>query len=130
MNFDLLIVDDDVDFQFFHKLIALKSDFHSNPKCFSSGKEVIDYLEDQKASRENILIFLDLYMKEVDGWGVADYVEALNQPHRIKVIIITSSLNIVDKRKAMNYSCIIEYIEKPLMKDYLVSLKNAQLFSS
>jgi response regulator of citrate/malate metabolism len=129
MNFDLLIVDDDSDYQFFHKLLSVKSEFHLNPKCFSSGKEVIDYLEEQKDSDENILIFLDLYMTETDGWAVVDFIESLNQPHRIKVIIITSSVNIADKKKALRYSCIIEYIEKPLMKNYLISIKDAHLFS-
>lgn len=129
MNFDLLIVDDDLDYQFFHKLLAVKADFHPSPKCFSSGQEVINYLEAQKDFTDNILIFLDLYMTDLDGWAVADYIESLGQSRRIKVIVITSSVNIADKRKALKYNCIIEYIEKPLMKNYLVSIKDAQIFS-
>lgn len=128
MKFDLLIVDDDSDYKFFHKLLATKTGFHPNPTCFSSGREVIDYLEIHKNDPENILIFLDLYMSEIDGWQVVEYIETLNQPHRIKVIIITSSINISDKRNALKFSCIIEYIEKPLMKNYLFALREAQIF--
>jgi response regulator of citrate/malate metabolism len=128
MNFDLLIVDDDLNYQFIHKLITKKSGFHSNPKCFGSGKEAIDYLEKNKSSDENILIFLDLYMQEIDGWGVADFVEFLNQPQRIKIFIISSSVNLADKQKAIKYTCIVEYIEKPLELDYLESIKDIYFF--
>ncbi|AMQ56491.1 response regulator [Algoriphagus sanaruensis] len=128
MNFKLIIVDDDTDYQFFHKLLAMKAEFHHDPICLSSGREAIEYLEKEKDSKDNILIFLDLYMVDMDGWQVLDYIESLDQPHRIKVIVITSSVNMADKKKAIRYSCIIEYIEKPLMKNYLIALKQSQLF--
>lgn len=130
MKFDLLIIDDDPDYQFFHKLLAVKTGFHHQPKCFCSGKEVIEFLEDHTYTEENFLLFLDLFMVEIDGWGVLDYIESLNQPHRIKVIVVTSSINIADKRKAMRYKSVIEYIEKPLMKHYLLSIKDSPIFSN
>lgn len=128
MNFDLLIVDDDSKFQLIHQIIAKKSGFHSAPKCFNSGKEVLEYLELNKNLDQNILILLDLFMPEIDGWGVADYVESLNQPHRIKIFIVSSSVNLAEKQKAMRYSCIIEYIEKPLEMNYLESIKDTIFF--
>lgn len=128
MNFDLLIVDDDTTIQLIHKLISKKSGFHSDPKCLNSGIEAIEYLEKNKDSNKNILLFLDLYMPEMDGWGVADYVESLNQSQRIKIFIISSSMNLVDKKKAMNYSCIIEYIMKPLELNYLEAIKDTHFF--
>ncbi|TNF43936.1 MAG: response regulator [Cytophagales bacterium] len=128
MNFDLLIVDDDSNYQFIHKLIAKKSGFHADPKCFNSGVEAIEYLEKNKETNENILIFLDLYMPETNGWVVADFVESLNQSQRIKVFIISSSVNLADKQKALKYSCIIEYIEKPLELNYLEAIKDTLFF--
>jgi len=128
MNFDLLIVDDDTNYQYIHKLFAKKSGFHSEPKCFNSGIEAIEYLEKNKDSNQNTLIFLDLYMPEMDGWGVADYVESLNQSQRIKIFIISSSVNLADKQKALKYSCIIEYIEKPLELNYLEAIKDNNFF--
>jgi two-component SAPR family response regulator len=128
MNFDLLIVDDDTTIQLIHKLFSKKSGFHSDPKCLNSGIEAIEYLEKNKDSNKNILLFLDLYMPEMDGWGVADYVESLNQSQRIKIFIISSSVNLVDKKKAMNYTCIIEYIMKPLELNYLEAIKDTHLF--
>ncbi|MFC5190349.1 response regulator [Algoriphagus aquatilis] len=129
MNFDLIIVDDDAEYIFFHKLLAKKSDLNEDPLTFSSGREVIDHLSsiiDQDIN--NTLIFLDIYMQDVDGWGVLDYLESVNRHDKIKVILITSSVSMDDKRKAIQYQSVIEYIEKPLMMNYLINLKSQSIF--
>ncbi len=129
MNFDLIIVDDDAEYIFFHKLLAKKSGLSEDPLTFSSGQEVIDHLStiiDQDIN--NTLIFLDIYMQDVDGWGVLDYLEKVNRHDKIKVILITSSVSMDDKRKAIQYQSVIEYIEKPLMMNYLINLKSQSIF--
>lgn len=129
MNFDLIIVDDDAEYIFFHKLLAKKSGLSEDPLTFSSGQEVIDHLStiiDQDIN--NTLIFLDIYMQDVDGWGVLDYLQTVNRHDKIKVILITSSVSMDDKRKAIQYPSVIEYIEKPLMMNYLINLKNQTIF--
>ena len=129
MNFELIIVDDDAEYIFFHKLLAKKSGLSEDPLTFSSGQEVIDHLSsiiDQDLN--NTLIFLDIYMQDVDGWGVLDYLESVNRHDKIKVILITSSVSMDDKRKAIQYQSVIEYIEKPLMMNYLINLKNQSIF--
>lgn len=129
MNFKLIIVDDDPEYIFFHKLLSKKSGLCEDPLCFSSGKEIIDYLTPKEdKDLENILIFLDIYMTEVDGWGVLDYLKSLNHQDKIKVVLITSSVSMEDKKKAIQYPNVIEYIEKPLMLNYLVNLKNQIIF--
>ena len=129
MNFELIIVDDDAEYIFFHKLLAKKSGLSEDPLTFSSGQEVIDHLSsivDQEIN--NTLIFLDIYMQDVDGWGVLDYLQTVNRHDKIKVILITSSVSMDDKRKAIQYPSVIEYIEKPLMMNYLINLKNQSIF--
>ena len=129
MNFDLLIVDDDLQFQYLHKKLAEKSEFHYGPICVSSGEEAIEYIKQKHLdSNNNLLIFLDIYMEGIDGWDVLDYLETLKLPKRFKVILISSSVNIEDKRKALNYDTVIEYIEKPLMVEYLTMLKDCIIF--
>jgi CheY-like chemotaxis protein len=129
MNFKLIIVDDDPEYIFFHKLLAKKSGLSEDPLCFASGREIIDYLTTQDEKElHNILIFLDIYMMEVDGWDVMDYLKTLDKPEKIKVILITSSVSMDDKKKAIQYPNLIEYLEKPLMMNYLINLKNQTLF--
>lgn len=127
MNFDLLIVDDDLQFQYLHKRLVEKSEFHPDPKCVSGGDEAIDYVKG-KDNKTNLLIFLDIYMEGVSGWEVLDYLESLKVPQKIKVILISSSVNMADKRKALKYHSVIEYIEKPLLLDYLIMLKDLPIF--
>jgi CheY-like chemotaxis protein len=129
MNFDLIIVDDDAEYIFFHKLLAKKSGLSEDPLTFASGEEVIEHLE--KVVHEemnNTLIFLDIYMQDIDGWGVLDYLQKVQKHDKIKVILITSSVSMDDKKKAINYPSVIEYIEKPLMMNYLINLKSQSLF--
>lgn len=130
MNFELLIVDDDPDTIFFYNLLVKISSFHPNPLTFANGQEIIDFLKNQKESTSNFLIFLDIYMGEKKGWEVMNYIKTLNKPEKIKVILISSSIDIIDKRMAMNYENIIDYVEKPLLKNYLVTLKSKVLFST
>mgnify|MGYP006140118013 FL=1 len=129
MNFDLIIVDDDAEYIFFHKLLAKKSGLSEDPLTFASGQEVIDHLAsivDKEIN--NTLIFLDIYMQDVDGWGVLDYLKTVNRHDKIKVILITSSVSMDDKKKAIQYPSVIEYIEKPLMMNYLINLKTQAIF--
>ena len=129
MNFDLIIVDDDAEYIFFHKLLAKKSGLSEDPLTFASGQEVIDHLAsivDKEIN--NTLIFLDIYMQDVDGWGVLDYLNTVNRHDKIKVILITSSVSMDDKKKAIQYPSVIEYIEKPLMMNYLINLKTQAIF--
>lgn len=127
MNFDLLIVDDDLQFQFLHTRLVEKSEFHDSPICVSGGEEAIEFVKGKKKD-SNLLIFLDIYMTGTDGWGVLDYLDSLNVPRRIKVILVSSSVNIEDKKRALKYHSVIEYIEKPLMVEYLMMLKEYPIF--
>lgn len=129
MNFDLIIVDDDPDYIFFHRLLAKKSGLSDNPISFEDGKELIDYISENNSEKlRNTLIFLDLYMLRIDGWEVLDYLESLKIPHKIKVIVISSSVNMNDKSKAITYSSVIDYIEKPLLLGYLTNIKEQSIF--
>lgn len=125
-NFELLIVDDDPSFLFLHEVLAKKSGFHDSPQKFEDGGDVVKFLS--KGEDKNYLLFLDIYMKQMDGWGVLDFIEKQNKPNKIKVILISSSINSEDKNRALDYTSVIEYIEKPLLLGYLEILKDQVLF--
>jgi CheY-like chemotaxis protein len=129
MNFELILVDDDPDCIFFHKLLVKKSGLCENPTTFKDGQELIDYFSANiKTGIGDTLIFPDLYMVRIGGWEVLDYLEKAKFQDKIKVIVISSSVSMNDKMKALGYSTVMDYIEKPLLKSYLISLKNQSLF--
>ena len=67
-------------------------------------------------------------MLRTGGWEVLDYLETLKQTGKIKAIVISSSVNMNDKTKAMGYSSVIDYIEKPLLLSYLTKIKTQTIF--
>lgn len=129
-KYDLLLVDDDPQYLILHELLVKKSKLDENPKKFLDGLEIIDFLRENQNQSKNYLILLDIFMPKVDGWEVLDYLESLGSFHSIKVILVSSSVDKRDKRKAMEYTSVIEYIEKPLLLEYLEMLKNIPIFSS
>ncbi|MFC3417484.1 response regulator [Algoriphagus hitonicola] len=128
MKFDILLVDDDLDTLFLHEILIKKSGLNPSPKKFDSGKKIIDFLKSTPPNTEKYLIFLDIYMTDINGWDVLNFIETLKLYSNLKVMLLSSSVNFEDKRKAMDYPSVIEYIEKPLMLHYLERLKEQAIF--
>ncbi|WP_297337806.1 response regulator [Algoriphagus sp.] len=128
MKFDILLVDDDPDTLFLHEILIKKSGLSPSPKKFESGQKIIDFLREHQPKKEKYLVFLDIYMTDIDGWKVLDFIEQLRLHPNLKVMLLSSSVNFDDKRKAMDYPSVIEYIEKPLMLHYLERLKEQAIF--
>lgn len=120
----VLIVDDDIHYLYVHEILLRKSGICQSPLKFENGKEIIDFFNTNLKPNERYLIFLDIYMPIMDGWGVLDYIESLGYFKEIKVMLLSSSVNYEDKTKALTYTSVIEYIEKPLLLDYLINVKN------
>jgi len=80
------------------------------------------------------LIFLDLNMPEMDGFGFLENFKQFPQSVRdkSKVIVVTSSSSQVDKDRALCYGCVIHFMSKPLsekdldlIRDKVVTLSNS-----
>ncbi|WP_041259358.1 response regulator [Fibrella aestuarina] len=66
------------------------------------------------------LIFLDLNMPELDGWGFLERMRETDQHHR--VIILTSSTSAIDRARCNEFSNILSYQTKPVTRSFLDSL--------
>jgi CheY-like chemotaxis protein len=90
---------------------------------FENGLEAIDHLRSTTKS-ESVpdLIILDLNMPILDGWGFLDELEQEKRPifQKIKVAILTSSIDLHDRNKSENYDCIKSYLSKPMDSDQLM----------
>ena len=61
------------------------------------------------------IIFLDLNMPELDGWG---FLERMNQARQTnRVIILTSSTSELDRSRCTEFSNVLAYHTKPLTQD-------------
>jgi CheY-like chemotaxis protein len=124
MSLKILVVDDDDVILFITKTHLVKSGFCTDPLTFLNGKFALDFLLTQHQEGDRYLIFLDINMPLMNGWNFLDEVNKTPLSKVITVIMVTSSIDSRDKRKAKEYEQVVSYIEKPLSFETCQSLKN------
>lgn len=114
----IMLVDDQKMANFINKKLIEVTDF---------AEKIVDYTLPQIAlleidSEKPDLIFLDLNMPEINGWGFLDVLKERND--HTQVVIVTSSTSALDMQKAQNYNQVIDFLIKPLNKTSILDLKN------
>jgi CheY-like chemotaxis protein len=124
----LFIVDDDMVFQRIMKMTLIKYPVFKHVHYFTEGKSLLTYLIKNKNDFSNLpdVIFLDLSMPELDGWGVLDAMQHFYSSlcKKIAVYIVTVSVIAKDKERAATYGFVEEFISKPLYGDKIMAIKN------
>jgi CheY-like chemotaxis protein len=110
----VLIVDDENINLFLHKAFIIKSGLNDSPVCFCSGLEAYQYLNLHHVRFEHCLILLDLNMPLMTGWQFLTILENSYFKAKLKVVILSSSMNATDLKKANKSPLVIHYLEKPL----------------
>ncbi|NGY36754.1 response regulator [Flavobacterium sp. XN-5] len=123
MSYKVVVVDDDEIILFLHSKIIQAVGLHNSPKTFNSALKALEFFESLSIDDEPILLFLDINMPVMDGWGLLDIIHNEGFDKKIEVIMVTSSVDQEDKDKAAWYSKIIHFVEKPFSKANLIDLK-------
>lgn len=123
MSYNVVVVDDDEIILFLHSKIIQAVGLHNSPKTFNSALKALEFFESLSIDDETILLFLDINMPVMDGWGLLDIIHNEGFDKKIEVIMVTSSVDQEDKDKAAWYSKIIHFVEKPFSKANLIDLK-------
>ena len=125
----IFLVDDDKLFIFLTKKTINATKLVSEIKEFNDGEQAIDYLK-QISDTSHLLpdvIFLDLSMPIMDGWGfLEEYIKL--EPKvgkKIKVYILSSSISPHDVERSRHISAVSDFLVKPLMKEQFVELFNS-----
>ncbi|MBY5949492.1 response regulator [Algoriphagus marincola] len=124
---EILLIDDDRQYLFLHEFLIKKSNLCQDPVSLNSGELAKDYMNKNYQTDRQFLIFLDIYMPNLDGWTFLEFIESSFSIQNIKVILVSSSVNKDDKAKSKQHPSVIDYIEKPLLLNHLKTLQN-QLF--
>jgi CheY-like chemotaxis protein len=130
MSLKVLIADDDEIVITIHKTFLKKSGITSDPLSFGNGKEVLDYLTIDKESDSEYLILLDINMPVLGAWEFLDEISAWSFANRIYVVLVTSSINKIDKEKALKYKNAVEFVEKPISMEDCMRIKTIAGISS
>lgn len=126
----VLLIDDDEPTNFINKVIIERSDCADHIQISESAEEALDYLRQQGNSSNNggslspELIFLDINMPKLNGW---DFLEEYREWQRSQnydpvIVMLTTSLNPEDEKRARQTAEVSGYESKPLNKSKLDEL--------
>ena len=123
MTKKLLIVDDDPVFRLITKRLVSHSFPEKEIMQFENGKEACEFLRSSKNKIKRAQILLDINMPVMNGWEFLDACSIEADKSDLHIYIVTSSVDESDKKKAENYPIVKGFVEKPLSKDFIQSLK-------
>ena len=118
----ILLIEDDRATNFIHQLAIRELGLDAKVKVCLNGREGLDYLTCDGAFKDDCdyprpgIIFLDINMPLMDGW---EFLEAYNklddrQKGNIVLMMVSSSTNPDDQKRALHESVVSGFIPKPL----------------
>ncbi len=119
INLGCIIDDDSTYIKLISKLIEIKK-LCKNLLVFKNGQEAFNYFSElpSDAHDESIpeLIFLDLNMPIMNGWQFLDKFKGLDKKLKssLRLYVVSSSINPVDKERAKEYELVSDFISKPI----------------
>lgn len=129
----MAIEDSEID-QYVIEQMMKRSSFAEQVFISSSAKEALDNLDKFSSNNEEMpeLIFLDIHMPNMNGFAFLTELEKKygHIKDHMSVIILTTSLDPIDRTTSESYSNIKMYLNKPLTIDKLKFVKNQLLGSA
>lgn len=129
----ILCVDDDPITLMLCKKVIAKTLFSNEIITAQNGEQALQYFDAIKQSDSSNaphklpqIIFLDLNMPVMGGW---EFLECFSGPdysdfNTIKVVVLSSTIDPEDLKKAKEYPMVIDFLSKPItiaMLDYLTN---------
>ena len=120
----ILCVDDDPITLMLCKKVINKASFSNEIATAKNGEEALLYFDELK--QDNVkkvpqLIFLDLIMPIMGGWEFLDSFNNENYSNfnSVKIIILSSTIDPEDLKKAEKYPAVIDFLPKPITSSML-----------
>lgn len=114
----VLLIDDDKATNFFNKMVVNRHGGFDEVESVESGYDALDYLKsvNDKTDLKPDLIFLDINMPGMNGWEFLSEFVKLDQSitSDIKVILLSTSSDPADVKRAIKKHPVTDYINKPL----------------
>ncbi len=120
----ILIDDSDIDL-FIQRRFLEVYQFSKKLTSYKSAEEALEKLNSSREQAAPDVIFLDLNMPNVDGFGFLDGFNAL--PHEVrdksKIVVLTSSNSQQDRAQAFSYKNVVHFVTKPLKQSDIEDLR-------
>ena len=115
---DFIIIDDDIINNKLCRKIIEKTFPDAETVDFTDAKEGLDYIIKKYSpeSDKKVIVLLDISMPVMDAWEFLEVFDALDTgiKNRVKIHILSSSINKDDMMKAQTNSNVEYYLIKPL----------------
>ena len=115
----IILMDDDSMTNYLNRKLIEKVWPELEIHVFSRPDKVLEALD--SLNLEQALLFLDLNMPSLSGWDILNHLK--EQYPSLPVVILSSSIDKRDRKKARDYAQVINFITKPLNKEILQQLK-------
>ena len=121
-----LLVDDDEISNFIHKRVILSADPDAVVTEIQSSVQAIAFMNERVRSGEALpdFLFIDINMPELNGFDILQEIQKTMNTHlqNMKVYMVSSSLYDRDKERALQFSFVNGFIEKPLSKQGILEM--------
>src|SRR5690606_39581165 len=125
---NLLLIDDDEIFTFLTKRTIEETNLVEKIKIFGNGQDALEFLERAIAHKEPLpdIIFLDINMPILDGWGFLEEFISIKPflGKKVMIFLVSTSISPHDIERAHNISEVSAYIIKPLTKEKFLNILN------
>ncbi len=127
----IAIIDDDPITVFGIKRMLSSLNVSKNINCYINGKEAIEDFKSILKRNEKVpeVVFLDINMPIMDGWQFLEEFIILPIAHKIRINILTSSIDPKDRENWKYYMSrthhILDYKNKPIQKKEIEEITKA-----
>lgn len=125
-QFNFILIDDSSFDLFIYEKLILKSGIGNSVRPFNSAQDALDFLISQQEDLPDTVILLDLQMPGMNGFEFIEAFALLNQSlkDRIRIYMLSSTIDTRDIEKAKASDYIIDLLSKPLEVPLLKSILN------
>ena len=125
----LFIDDDEINNLISERIVKKNIKDSLTLSSFQYAEEGLRYIKSEAFKLEEdkfILLFLDINMPFLNGWEVLEQIELMGEVVYKKLIIfmLSSSIDPIDKTKAIENKLVCEFIEKPLNANIILRIMN------
>ncbi len=123
---NVLLIDDSETDNLVNRSIILQNNFASSVSTAISAMQGIEHLKNEFEiyGRRSDLIFLDIKMPDIDGFGFLKLFDKLDDAirHHTSIIMLSASTDLIDYYRAIRNPYVLNYLKKPLNIVELLSL--------